>query len=295
MLGIKRGFFFIKLALAEAFKNRKLLKPVWAFLLGAIIITLIFLIPINLIIYFLNLDTLGLALIGGICTILLYALFVWGDINTLMAASIFDDIQCGAEPDPTTAREAKKSGWREVIKYDLAYPALLPAVWFPPKPQMVVVDGLDTTVERGAWLKGLFLTKPLFALERLKLKDVPNRVREMVSKNLLRFNPALIRVKRITWWISLLFISVGIVVGIFVGSALVNNGLVPTYKYLVASSVGLLASILIALPGIALNIYSRMIYHTAIYRWMVNVEQTNTTQGPALIPGILSRVLNKQD
>ena len=295
MLGIKRGFFFIRLALAEAFKNRKFLKPVWAFLLGAIIITLIFLIPINLIIYFLGRGTLGLALIGAICSILLYALFVWGDINALMAAAIFDDIQCGAEPDPTTAREAKKSGWREMIKYDLAYPALLPAVWFPPKPQVVVVDDLGSTVERGAWLKGLFLTKPLFALERLKLKDVPNRVRAMVAKNLLRFNPSLIRVKRITWWISLLFISAGIVVGIFVGLTLVKNGLVPTYKFLIATSVGLLASILIALPGIALTVYSRMIYHTAIYRWMVSVEQTNTISGPAVIPGILSRVLNKQD
>jgi hypothetical protein len=295
LLGIKRGFLFIRLALAEAFKNRKLLKPVWAFLLGALIITLILLVPLNLILYFLGRDTLALALIGSICTILLYALFIWGDINTLMAAAIFDDIQCGAEPDLITAREAKKSGWREVIKYDLAYPALLPALWFPPKPQMVVVDDLDTTVERGAWLKGLFLTKPLFSLERLKLKEVPNRIREMVAKNLLRFNPALIRVKRITWWISLLFIALGFVVGIMIGLALVKNGLVPTYKFLIAASVGLLAGVLVALPGIALTVYSRMIYHTAIYRWMVSVEQTNTTQGPALIPGILSRVLNKQD
>ena len=281
--------------MAEAFKNRKLFKPVWAFLLGSLIITLILLIPINLIIYFLGRDTLGLALIGGICTILLYALFIWGDINALMAAAIFDDIQCGAEPDLTTAREAKKSGWREVIKYDLAYPALLPALWFPPKPQMVIVDGLDTTVERGAWLKGLFLTKSLFALERLKLKDVPNRIREMVSKNLLRFNPEMIRVKRITGWISLLFIALGTAVGIMVGLALVKNGLIPTYKFLIAATVGLLASVLVSLPGIALNVYSRMIYHTSIYRWMVSVEQTNTTQGPALIPGILSKVLNKQD
>jgi hypothetical protein len=160
---------------------------------------------------------------------------------------------------------------------------------------MVTVDDLDTTVERGAWLKGLFLTKPLFALERLKLKEVPNRIREMVARNLLRFNPALIRVKRITWWISLLFIALGIVVGIMIGLALVKNGLVPTYKFLIAANIGLLAGVLVALPGIALTVYSRMIYHTAIYRWMVSVEQTNTTQGPALIPGILSRVLNKQD
>lgn len=295
MLGIKRGFFFIRLALAEAFKNRKLLKPVWAFLLGSLIITLILLIPINLILFFLGRDTLGLALIGAICTILLYALFIWGDINALMAAAIFDDIQCGAEPDPITAREAKKSGWLEVIKYDLAYPTLLPALWFPSKPRMVAVDGLDTTVEKNAWLKGLFLTKPLFALERLKLKDVPNRIREMVARNLLRFNPAMIRVRRITGWISLLFITLGTAVGIMVGLALVRNGLVPTYQFLIAASVGLLAGTLVALPGIALTVYSRMIYHTAIYRWMVSVEQTNTTQGPALIPGILSRVLNKQD
>jgi hypothetical protein len=263
--------------------------------LGSLIITLILLIPINLIIYFLGRDTLGLALIGAICTILLYALFIWGDINTLMATAIFDDIQCGAEPDLTTAREAKKSGWREVIKYDLAYPALLPALWFPPKPQMVIVDGLGTTVERGAWLKGLFLTKPLFALERLKLKEVPNRIREMVAKNLLRFNPEMIRVKRITRWISTLSIALGIAGGLMIGLALVKNGLVPTYKFLVAASVGLLAGVLVALPGIALTVYSRMIYHTAIYRWMVSVEQTTTTQGPAVIPGILSRVLNKQD
>lgn len=295
MLGIKRGFLFIRLTLAEAFKNRKLLKPVWAFLLGSLIITLILLIPINLILYFLGRDTLSMALIGALCTILLYALFIWGDINALMAAAIFDDIQCGAEPDPTTAREAKQSGLREVIKYDLAYPALLPALWFPPKPQMVAVDGLDTTVERGAWLKGLFLTKPLFALERLKLKDVPNRIREMVARNLLRFNPAMIRVKRITGWISLLFIALGIAVGIIIGLTLVKNGLVPTYKFLIAASIGLLAAVLVALPGIALTVYSRMIYYTAIYRWMVSVEQTNTTQGPAVIPGILSKVLNKQD
>ena len=295
MLGIKRGFFFIRLALAEAFNNRKLLKPVWVFLLGSLIITLILLIPINLIIYFFGRNTLGLALIGAICTIMLYALFIWGDINTLMAAAIFDDIQCGVEPDLVTAREAKKSGWREVIKYDLAYPTLLPALWLPPKPQMVEVDGLDSKVEKGAWLKGLFLTKPLFSLERLKLKDVPKRIREMVSRNLLRFNPAMIRVKRITWWISLLFIALGTAVGIMVGLAMVKNGLVPTYKFLIAASVGLLAGTLVALPGIALTVYSRMIYHTAIYRWMVNVEQTNTTQGSALIPGILSRVLNKQD
>lgn len=293
LLGNRRGFYFIRLALKEAFSNRVLLKPALTLLFGALLLLLIFLVPLNMVIFFLDRDPLALALIGFLCAVLLYVMFVWADVSCLASAAIFDDLQTQTQPDPTSARLARKSGWREVLRFDLAYPSLSLRARSGSKPRKVL-SGVEGSADPKAWLKGLYLVKPLIALERLKLKDVPARIHDMVSRNLLRFDPALVRVRRITFWLSLLFIILGIAAGTLVAILLTPEGIKPVTQIMLAGSLGLVAGGLVTLPGAALNAYARMIYHTAIYRWVINVDQAGASQTAAQIPDILAQTLNRQ-
>lgn len=256
--------------------------------------TIIVFIPIGVALAFLGTGFWGMALIGGLCALLIYALVIWSEISSLSTAIQFDAHQTGKVLESKRDKTLRRRGWGEVIQFNLAYPSLLPVVWLRKQSK---VKKLKTPEEDGRklWLDGLYLMKPLISIEGLKLKDAVTRIKDLVAKKLLRFNPELVKVKQIGGWITLISLMAGITLGVFTGLSMVGEGIATVAEKLLGAGVGLIISSLIASIGIGINVTLQTIYHTAIYRWMVNVDAAKGKSASAQTepPKILSDVLNK--
>jgi len=269
--GLKRGFLFTKLAFQTAIKLPDFLKGVGTYFLGVLILTIIIFIPIGLTRIFLGTEFWGMALIGGLGTLLICALVLWAEVNSLRTALQFDVQQTGKALETDNVKILERKGWQEVLQFNLVHPSLLPAVWFRKQSKAKTLSSSERE-DRKLWLDGLYLMKPLISIESLKLKDAVIRINDLISKNLLRFNPELIKVKQIGGGIALFFLLAGPALGIFTGVSIVGEG-IPTFtEKIMGTGVGLIISSLMASLGIWLNVTLQTIYNTAIYRWMVDVD-----------------------
>ena len=298
MLSLKKGILFIGAAFREAIKSPQLLKPTWIFLLGSLILSLIAFIPIGLVLAFIGTGFWGMALLGVFCTGLVFSLFVWGKITALMTAYFFIENLNGEKGDIENARELMRSAWKDVLQFELAFPALRLSNWFGlwRKKSAALPQSKKTKqhVMQDNWQDALYLVLPLLSLEKLKLKAAVERIRTLVGKNLLRFRPGLIKVQLIGSIILLLFMASGAVLGILVGTELSSSPFAGMFQRLSAAGLGLLTASITASIGIAIDAFIRVIYHTAIYRWMINVTEARRRRKPELAeaPPILGSVLN---
>ena len=290
---MQKGFYFIHLALKAFCKIGGCLSIFGRYTLGGLLISLLMLIPLSLVLWLLGTNTWGLALCGVLFGLILFALATWADINSLTASVLFDQEQNACVADKQAANEARQQGFPTMLKFDLAYPSLLPQQWFPGKLIKSAANDSTPPTPQNAWLEGLFLAKPLIALENLPLDGIVPRIRQLLQKNLLRFNPSLVKVQRIGRMVFVINLILGVVVGILVSSALTGTGMTSTFEHLLAGSLGFLSAVIILLPGIAFNSCLPMLYHTSIYRWMVNLEQGDPGEYQVAIPPILSKVLSR--
>ena len=299
MLSLKKGFLFIGAAFREAIKSPQMLKPTWIFLLGGLILSLIVFVPIGLVLVLIGTGFWGMALLGVFCAGLFFSLFVWGEITALMTACFFADSLGGEKLDLNGASELMRSAWKDVLQFELAFPALMLSNWFRGRPKKTVTLPLPKKAKRPViqdnWQDALYLMLPLLSLEKLKLKAAVERIQTLVGKNLLRFSPGLIKVQLIGAIILLIFVASGTFLGILVGTELSGSPFVSMFQRLSAAGLGLLTASITASIGIAINAFVRVIYHTAIYRWMINVTEARRRRKPELAeaPPILSGVLNK--
>ncbi|MFH1446101.1 MAG: hypothetical protein ABIG43_01650, partial [Chloroflexota bacterium] len=183
-------------------------------------------------------------------------------------------------------------------QFELAFPALRLSNWFKPRRKKSAAlpqsKKSKQSVIQDNWQDALYLMLPLLSLERLKLKAAVERIRSLVEKNLLRFHPGLIKVQLIGSITLLLFMVSGIFLGILVGTELSSSPFANMFQRLSATGLGLLIASITTSIGIAINTFVRVIYHTAIFRWMINVTEARRKRKPELAeaPLILGSVLN---
>lgn len=290
---MRKGLYFIHLALKAFWKLGAITAVCGRYALGSLLIALVVMIPLNLVLWLLGTNSWGLALSGVLGGLTLIALAIWADINSLTASVLFDQQQNGVPADLQTAEESRQLGLKTMLHFDLVYPSLQPRRWLLDKPVKPVADGRPLPIGQNAWLEGLFLAKPLIALERLPLNGLAPRIHQLLDKNLLRFNPKLIKVQLVTRLVLVINLILGVGVGILVSSAWTSTGMTSIFERLMAGSMGFLSGILISLPGIAFNSGLPMLYHTSIYRWIVNLELGDPTQYQVVVPPILSKVLSR--
>ncbi len=282
---MRKGIYFIRLALNTFCKSGRCLKLFGRYILVALLIILIFLIPFNLLLLLLDVSPLSLVLIGVLTGLCLFTLIVWADISSLTVAALFDQQQHGDEPNLAAARTLPKTRWKDMLAFDLRYPSLLPA--------RILADNSGKANPKHDWLAGLFLVKTILALESFELKETPARIREMLEKNLLRFNPGLIKVKRVSTLVFVLGLLVAIGTGVWLGFAAQGMGMISPLQRMLAGSLGFASAAMTILPALRFNACARIMYHTSIYRWMINLEEATRNQPQVAIPPLLSKVLSR--
>jgi len=284
------AFRFIDLNFRMAQTHESIQKP-WMYLsLGFVILTIIWLGPLGAILILLGSRPLVWVLIGVFFLFYLLSILILGEVTALRTAQIFaslirDDDQNLAEVSMAFFR----SCWVDILIYTVSLPGL------------TVLLGIQSIISKSsqsnlAWRKATPLIPSMIALDDLELREAIARLKEIVAKNYLRFQPDYLPVGSIARSVQWTLTLAGIAAGVFIASLIADPLLVGPWRAFLAAGVGLIVAGVFSTAGIAFSTYFRTCYHTALYLWALKVKDSQSVLGErsASPPEILSQALQKK-
>jgi hypothetical protein len=286
---IKNGFRFIGASLSLALKKVKLQEPWFALGLGGLVILFFWFLPIGAVVRLIGLSPLGLILIGALALLALVDLLIWGDITSLLTCRTFATLD-SEEPVETP------SNLKFLISHTGAVVLLaltLPLLTLGRSLRGLFAKPDSATDEKNRWLEARTLALPIIAVEGTSFPATLDRLRQIVSENLLRFREDLIGVRLVAGLVETLLIVGGIVLGFVVGLKIADPASVGPWQRVLAAGIAMLIAWVPVIIGIMFSSFSRACYATALYQWVGNVADARGSDAPdkAQPPAILALAL----
>ncbi len=285
------AFRFIDLNFRMAQSHEIIQKP-WMYLsLGFVILTITWLGPLGALVILLGSRPLVWVLIGVILLLYLLSLLIMGEITALRTAQIFASLirDDGGQNLAEGSMDIYSSYWLDSLIYTLSLPGLTILLGF----QALISGSSRSTL---AWHKATPLIPPMIALEDLELREAVARLKEIVAKNYLRFQPNYLPVGGIARSVQWVLIFAGIAAGMLTASLITDPFSAGAWRAFFAAGVGLIVSGVFSTAGIAFSTYFRTCYHTALYVWALKVQSSQNGAGERLAspPEILTLALQKK-
>ena len=291
MQAIKNGFRFIGASLSLALKKIKLQEPWFTLGLGGLVILFFWFLPIGAVVKWIGLTPLGLVLIGILAVLALVDLVLWGEITSLLTSRTLASLDSEEPAEEIANLKFLRSHTGAVILLALTLPLLslgstLRNLFAKPE---------AAPDEQSRWLGARTLALPITAIEGSPFTKTLDRLRQIVSENLMRFREDLIAVRLVAGLIEALLIAGGIVLGFVVGLKIADPASVDPWQRVLAAGIAMLIAWVPTIIGIMFGSFSRACYATALYQWVCNVAEARTGDDAAKAqpPAILAQVLGK--
>ncbi len=291
MQRLKSAFRFIGLNLKMALSHEAIQKPWMYFSLGSVLLTFTWLIPIGMLLIFLGSRALVWILIGVIALLCLLSLLIWGEITALCTAQRFASLIRKHEDQPVLDSPwvVFRAHWMAILVYVLSRPALVFMLG-------VRESSSKSSRPNQAWKKAHPLIPSMIALEDLELKEAVARLKDIVAKNYLRFQPGYLPVgwvARTVQWVSILF---GAAAGVFIAMRIADPLSAGSLRTFWGTGVGLVVIGAFSTAGIAFSTFIRACYHSALYVWALEIQDAQIQSGDrtASPPEILSQAMWKK-
>lgn len=291
MSAVRKGIIFIRQANKLAITEPKLLRTASSLILFGLLLIVFFLIPLLVIINFVDEGFWQMVLIGAVCAAFLYFCFACSHIVDLGTSCAFNALETFGTINLQECRKARRQGWQDALTYGFAYPLLTLTRW---KPLKIRPAASQNSKYERAWSKAHFLLIPIMGIDDLNIRMAVKRIKEMSVKNLLRFNPKTVKARLISTTITWLVIAAGIALGVWLGMCIGKDPFASDLTRSLAAASGFLSAALIAIPVIAWQAFIRILLHTSAYRWMVSMQnEVDVNMSTSRqVPELLKRTLN---
>lgn len=319
MQNIRYAFRFIKESFSIAFKTIQLQEQ-WVYIaVGNLILLFFWFLPLGLVLGLIGLKPVGMLLIGLIGVFMLFSFYAWSEITREPAsrriAALFQEeksrvvrgtsqneerLQAAQEIEgdekPLLAENAQVEEvpqekslfkhWSDILILTLGLPGKRLIYDFQKllKPEIEV---------KPAWIPSYTLLIPVISIENRDLKDAVQRIDQIIDDHLLRFQPGLVKVDLVGSLVQWILCFIGILIGLTV-AILITDPIAPDpWLLILGLGVGMLIVWLFITSGNLFSAYSRSFYHTALYKWVRNVEEARKTGEPerAVPPDILRKAM----
>ncbi len=289
MQSLNYAFRLIKANFSLAFKYSDLRKPWGRLWMGGFTLLILWLIPLGIVLAVCGFKPICLVLIGLFSVLLLFCLFLWGEVTALDVSRVFDAITRKNFSLYAPEEEVEEyAHWQEI------------AQWAMMRPGLSVIKVFNqlfrkSKVEDLAWLNGSHLVLPLIALENLTIACVRHRLTQIQQARLMSFNPKLIRLNVMTSLVKWALILLGGILGFWLGTTLADPLTAGVLSRLLALTCGLFVAGGLALLGILFSSFNRACYDTTLYQWAMHVELVRYSGDTAqnVAPEILSQAMRK--
>ncbi|MDF1519066.1 MAG: hypothetical protein RQ728_01575 [Brevefilum sp.] len=319
MQNIRYAFRFIRESFSIAFKTIQLQEQ-WVYIaVGNLVLLFFWFIPLGLVLGLIGLRPVGMLLIGLIGVFMLFSFYAWSEITREPAsrrvAALFQEgksrvvrgtfqneetLQAAQEDEgdekPVLAENAQVEEdpqekslfkhWADILILTLGLPWKRLIYHFQKllKPEIEV---------KPAWIPSYTLLVPVISIENRDLKDAVLRIDQIIDDHLLRFQPGLVKVDLVSSLVQWILCFIGILIGLTV-AILITDPIAPDpWLLILGLGVGMLIVWLFITSGNLFSAYSRSFYHTALYKWVRNVEEARKTGEPerAVPPDILRKAM----
>ena len=276
MQSFSRGWSFLKQAWGMAFKDKDLLKPsVYALIVG-MIVSVIGIIPIVIVAFFVGDSQFGRIIMGVLGAILMFVQFVVTYIFSAMTIHLIYGY--------LTKGDGRMSEAWEIVRRDFVDILTLAAVstvvgtlrsMAQNNRRNNVFAGILRTAMRAVealWTEAALLVLPAMVIDNLNFKDSLNRIVQITKENLLLIGISTVGVRWVTGLLGFVFSMVGLVLALGVGGgiAYVANG--STALVVVGIALGALIFFTFIMVAALFGSYTTTAYHTCLYIWARDVE-----------------------
>ncbi len=280
MESLSRGWGFLKQSWQMAMKDRDLIKPSIYALFTGFIVTLICIIPIGVIAFFLQGSQVGQVIIYILGAILIFIQYMVGYIFSAMTVYLIYGYL--AEGDGRMDK-----AW-EIVRREVWNIASLAAASTAVNLLKSLVRGRGRSGGRNllaglietVWTEASFLILPAMVIEDINLKDGIKRASQIIKDNLLLVGISTVAVKTITGVIGFLLGALGIGLGFGVGIGIVSASQGSVAGLITGVTLGILIATPFILFATVLATYTATAYHTCLYLWARDVERARQSGQP---------------
>ena len=294
MESLKRGFEFLKQSWQMALADRDLIKPSIYALLAGFLVSLLTIVPMGVISFFLGNIQVGRVIIYILGALLVFVQFIVTYIFSGMTVYLVYGYL--AEGDGRMDK-----AWA-IVKRDFWDIASLAAASTAVKVLRDMLKGKRGRSGLGEalgnvlgvlWTEATYLVLPIMVIEDLNLVDGMKRAAQIVRDNLLLIGISTVGVRAITGFISFLLSLVGILLGVGVGWGVAALFAGTAWAIVAAVVLAILIATPFILIGALINSYTATAYHTCLYLWARDVERAQQSGQPASVaaPAPLAAVL----
>jgi hypothetical protein len=276
MQSFSRGWSFLKQAWGMAFKDKDLLKPsVYALIVG-MIVSVIGIIPIVIVVFFVGDSQFGRIIMGVLGAILMFVQFVVTYIFSAMTIHLIYGY--------LTKGDGRMSEAWDIVRRDFVDILTLAAVstivgtlrsMAQNNRRNNVFAGILRTALRAVealWTEAALLVLPAMVIDNLNFKDSLNRIIQITKENLLLIGISTVGVRWVTGLLGFVFSMIGLVLAFAIGGGIsyVANG--STALVVVGIAIGVLIFFTFIMVAALFSSYTTTAYHTCLYIWARDVE-----------------------
>lgn len=284
MESFKRGFEFMKQSWRMALADRDLLKPSVYALLAGFAVTLVTMLPMAAIGFFLGETGAGRTILYVLGAVLVFVQFIVTYIFSAMTVYLIYGYL--AEGDGKVDK-----AWA-IVKRDFWDIASLAAASTVVKVLRDMLKGKKGggigevlgNIVGVLWTEATYLILPAMVIEDLNLKDGMKRAAQIVRDNLLLVGISTVGVRAVTGLISFLLVLGGIILGVGVAVALATTFAGSTWAVVIAVILAILIATPLILAAAIIGSYTSTAYHTCLYLWARDVERAQQTGQPTGVP-----------
>jgi hypothetical protein len=292
MESFKRGFEFLKQSWQMALADRDLIKPSFYALLAGFLVSLVTMIPMGLIGFFLGDFGFGRAILYVLGAVLVFVQFIVTYVFSAMTVYLIYGYLAEGDGRMDKAWAVVKRDFWDI------------ASWQPPlrwSRSSRHAEGQSAAgwVRRWATCWGFmdratYLVLPIMVIEDLNLKDGLKRAAQIVRDNLLLVGISTVGVRAVTGLISFLTGGLGIVLGVGGGSLVCFSLCRNAWAIVIAVVLAILIATPFILVAALISSYTSTAYHTCLYLWARDVERAQQAGQPVSVaaPAPLAAVLN---
>lgn len=276
MQSFSKGWSFLKQAWGMAFKDKDLLKPsVYALIVG-MIVSVIGIIPILIVAFFVGDSQVGRVIMGILSAILMFVQFVVTYVFSAMTIHLIYGY--------LTKGDARMDEAWAIVRRDFFDILTLAAVstlvgmlrsMAQNNRKNNVFAGILRTVMRAVealWTEAALLVLPAMVIDDLNFKNSLARIVEITKENLLLIGISTVGVRWVTGLIGFVVGAIGLLLAFAVGGgiAYVANG--STAILIVGVAIGALIFFSFVMVTALFSSYTHTAYHTCLYIWARDVE-----------------------
>lgn len=294
MESFKRGIEFLKQSWQMALADRDLIKPSIYALLAGFLVSLVTMIPMGLIGFFLGDFGVGRAILYVLGAVLVFVQFTVTYVFSSMTVYLIYGYLAEGDGRMDKAWAIVKRDFWDIVSLAAASTAVkVLRDMLKGKKRGGLGDALGNVLG-VLWTEATYLVLPIMVIEDMNLGNGLKRAGQIVRDNLLLVGISTVGVRAVTGLISFLLSALGIVIGVGVAFGVLSLFAGTAWAIAIAVILAILIATPFILAAALISAYTSTAYHTCLYLWARDVERAQQAGQPVAVsaPAPLAAVLN---